>query len=247
MRAHDPDPAAQQDRASRLASSFRDAAGRHERLLLDIDEGEPESPGLDAEARERLAGYHGGDGILPTAIGLIAAQSVARASGDLEALLHNAPGRLRTSDEAMALLLALFLVGRAVADGGAQIMAGPCRFGEHLQGLENLLIEPDVSLGDFPVDFLLTYTEMGPNPEHGRDPSQPAGITEEHRLALIRDEHDAGAYHDRMVRRTALPASFGVTVVSYDDEEVRRDPFALAYRTIRDLSTRVHDRLYGTT
>ena len=94
---------------------------------------------------------------------------------------------------------------------------------------------------------MLTYTEIGPNPEHARDSSQPIGITEEHRLALIRDDRDAGEYHDRMVRRTALPASFGVTVVSYDDEEVRRDPFALAYRTIRDLSMRVHDRLYGTT
>ena len=117
-----------------------------------MDEGEPETPGLDAEAREQLADYHGGHGILPTAISLIAAQTVARTSADLEALLHNAPGRLRTSDEAMALLLALFLVGRAVADGGAQIKAGPCRFGEHLQGLENLLIEPDAYLSDFPVD-----------------------------------------------------------------------------------------------
>jgi hypothetical protein len=58
-------------------------------------------------------------------VGEIAAQSVARTSEDLDALLHNAPGRPRVSDEAMALLLALFLVGHAVADGAHRLQAIP--------------------------------------------------------------------------------------------------------------------------
>ncbi len=236
--------ATREGRQARLASAFRDAAARHEPLLLAIDEGEPEAPGLDAKARERLREWHGGQDLRAVATSLIAAQSVTRVSDELEALLHNAPGRLRESEEAEALLLALFLVGRANVDGGAQIQAGSCTFGDHLQGLANLLIQPDVSLGDFPVDFLLTVTEMGANPRHDEDPSEPVSRTECQRVALIRDDGEI-KFQDRIVRRTALPSSFGVMVVSYDDEEVRRDPFALAYRAVREGSLQTHDRLYG--
>jgi hypothetical protein len=225
-----------------LEQSFRDSAARHELFLLDLDDGEPEPPGVDANARAQLRDWHGND-IEAIATSLIAAQSAARTAEDLRHVLANAPESIRDSEEAQALLLALFLVGRATADGGAQMRVGPCVFGDHLEGLENVVIEAAASLGDFPVDFLVTYSELGANPAHRDDPSAPASKLETQRIAFVREARgtDLG---QRILRRTALSHSFeNVIVVSYDDAEIRRDPFAIAHRALREASLKTQDRL----
>lgn len=241
MSEEDADIGLARQQLERLEVSFADGARRYEDVILELDEGETAPPGLDATARAEFGLYYAGKGIQATALGLIAAQSLTRAGRDLEHLWNNAPGNLRHSEHAAALLLALFLTGRALADGGALICCGPARFGDHLQGLENLRIDADTFLGDFAIDFLLTYSEIGPNPAHRAKPDLPVGKTVEHRVAMVRDETSAGDYGERKLRRQALSRSFGVTVVSYCDDDVRRDVFGLAHRTIVNLAQHVSD------
>jgi hypothetical protein len=163
---------------------------------------------------------------------------------ELEEFVNALDARPRDDDYACALMMALLLVGRRVADA-AQIKHGELVFGDRLRGLEYLIIEPDALVGDFKVDFLLTYSQAGPNPAARDDPSEPAGTRVTRRLALVRDRKDRDSYRDNIVRRQALAQSLEVAAVSYDDDDIVRDPFALAARVVRELAQATSDELYG--
>lgn len=184
-----------------------------------------------------------GDGLLAEAAGLLAEQALQRVGRDLEDFVNALPGRARNDDHARSLMLALLLVGRGVAES-AQIRQGELTFGDHLRGLEQLVIEPDALVGDFKIDFLLTYSQLGPNPAAREDPSQPSGLTVTRRLALVRERRHRDAYHDDIIRRQALGGALNIRAVSYEERDVVRDPFALASRVVRDLAQATTDELY---
>ena len=224
---------------ARIAERFVEGADRYADMILDPDH----DTWLSPTSRREVGQYSLGAGVLAEAAGLLAEQTLQRLGSDLEDFVNRLPGQARGDDHAYALMLALLLVGRRVAES-AQIRHGELVFGDHLRGLEQLTIEPDALVGDFVVDFLLTYSELGPNPARHDDASQPAGLTVERRLGLVRQRHHRDAYRDDMVRRQALVGSLGIAVVSYEDADVVRDPFALASRVVRDLAQATSDDLY---
>ena len=233
-----PDPDAKTE--AEIAEGFASGADRYGDMIIDPDH----EPWLNASARRKIGEYFLGDGLLAEAAGLLAEQALQRIGSDLEDFINALEGRARTDDHARSLLLALLLVGRRIAES-AQIRSGEITFGDHLRGLEQLVIEPDALIGDFEVDFLLTYSQLGPNPAAREDPSAPGGLTVIRRLALVRDRHHRDAYRDDIIRRQALGGSLEITAVSYDDSDVARDPFALASRVVRDLAQATTDELYG--
>lgn len=225
---------------ARIAEGFASGAERYADMIIDPDH----EPWLDTVARRRIGEYSLGDGLLAKAAGLLAEQALQRIGSDLDDFVNGLEGRARTDDYARSLLLALLLVGRRIAES-AQIRSGELTFGDHLRGLEQLVIEPDALIGDFEVDFLLTYSQLGPNPAAREDPSAPGCLTVIRRLALVRDRRHRDAYRDDILRRQALGGSLEITAVSYEDSDVMRDPFALASRVVRDLAQATTDELYG--
>jgi hypothetical protein len=225
----------------RLNAAFEGGAERYADLVLDPDH----EPWLGAATRRQLGEYSLGEGFLAVAVGLLAEQTLARLGSELEEFLNHVPGRAGGDDHAKCLMMALLLSGRRVADA-AQIRTERLVFGDALnRGLEQLTIEPDAHVGDFTVDFLLTYSQEGPNPANRDDPSQPIGITVTRRLALVRDGESLGKYQGESLRRQALADSLKIVVVSYSDRDIERDPFPLATRVVRDLAQLTFDDLYG--
>lgn len=139
------------------------------------------------------------------AAGLLAEQSLTRLGQEPEEFLGALDARPREDERACSLMLALLLVGRQVADA-AQIRCGESVFGDQLHPLEHLVIEPDSMVGDFTVNFLLTYSQQGPNPEAHEDPSAPAGVWVTRRLALVRDGRYSGLEQESILRRQHWPS-----------------------------------------
>jgi hypothetical protein len=223
-----------------LADAFDAGANRYAELILDPDH----EVWLDPSRRRALGEYSLGEGVLADAAGLLAEQSLQRVGSELEDFVNSLHGRARGDAHAQTLMMALLLVGRRVADA-AQLKDGETVFGDQLRGLEQLVIEPDVGIGDFQADFFLTYAQLGPNPAARDDPTQPSGMTVTRRLALVRELTHRGAYRDNIIRRQALAGALDITAVSYDDADIVRDPFALASRVVRELAQSISDELYG--
>lgn len=147
-------------------------------------------------------------------------------------------------DHVQALLLALFISGRGIADG-ATIERNGTVYGDARFGLEHLTIEPAVKISDFAIDFLVTYTQEGPNPAHNDDPSQPVGITVTKRVALVRDNARRDQYHEERLRRQAYRLRSAFRWSATTTRTSSESPFALASRVIRDLAQAADDEISG--
>lgn len=233
-----PEPDAETE--ARIVEGFVSGAERYGDMIVDPDH----EIWLSPTRRQEIGEYSLGDGLLANAAGLLAEQTLQRLGRDIEDFVNALPGRARSDDHARALMFALLLVGRGVAES-AQIRCGELVLGDHLRGLERLIIEPDVLVGDFEVDFLLTYSQLGPNPAAREDSSQPSGLTVTRRLGLVRTRRHRNAYRDDIIRRQALGDALEIIAVSYEEADVVRDPFALASRVVRDLAEATTDELYG--
>lgn len=224
----------------RLSEAFLSGAERHADLIFNRYSEEC----LTTEARRKLGdGYFYG-GFVGQAAALMAEQTLRRQYSDLEELSNRLWHVRDYDDNVHALLLALFISGRGIA-GGATIEYKGVVYGDARFGLDHLTIEPGVKISDFDVDVLLAYSQEGPNPAHEHDPSQPVGMTVIKRVALVRDNEGRGVYHEQRLRRLALAQALAIPVVSYNDADVQRDPFALATRVIRDLAQGADDELSG--
>lgn len=229
-----------EDIEHRLGEAFLSGGERHADLVFD----QYSEQCLTPETRRQLGEDYFYGGFAGQAAALIAEQTLRRLYSDLEELGNRLWPVPDYDDHVHALLLALFISGRGIADGATIELKGVV-YGDARFGLEHLKIEPAVKISDFDIDVLLSYTQYGPNPAYGHDPSQPVGITVTKQVALVRDNEGRGQYQPQRLRRQALGQSLGVAVVSYNDADVERDPFALATRVIRDLAQAADDDLSG--
>jgi hypothetical protein len=179
------------------------------------------------------------DDVFSAAVNALRVQAADRVENDVENLLV-APGRGRdvlAREENIALLLALFIVGRDATDG-AEACNGHIVIGDHENGLSSLRIEVAARRSDFDIEFLLTWREEGPHPEWypGAGDDVPHSLHVTKQMALIRDQAGSGepSRSDRKTRRGGL-SSLGLLVMSYEDGEAGRDPFGLAKRALSDL------------
>lgn len=216
-----------------LGVRFAEALERY-RLTEDLEE--------SGGTLDDLLGWNlPSDDLLESGLGAIAAGSVSRLHSDLERLIGHG---ILADDRDLALFFALFIYGREAADGGAQLRVRNMRFGDLLEGMENVLIEPRVHDRDFLIDFVVTWIEHGPNPDHVEgDNSTPPGIEVQKKAALIRRTPGARSYGNLKLNRTAL-ADLGYLVVPFENEDVERDPFAIAKRVIDDLARQADDEVY---
>ncbi len=149
-----------------LVKNFTAALQRYDLNLYGFEHFE------EAVSRDSAA-----DSVLLAGVRAIEIQAADRTHMDFEHVLMQGDDALWDEHNVM-LLVALFMYGRKAADGGAQIVINESRFGDHLEGLENVRIEPRVRVGDFLIDFVVTWEEHGPNPDHvDGDDSTPLGIT----------------------------------------------------------------------
>lgn len=198
-----------------------------------------------SETLDDQAGIYIRDDLLGAALRPLMMQLVRRTYTELEVLLAQRGGMwdLETN---RALFLALLLCGRHVCDGGVRVVEGDqLLHGDPHGGLDNLTIEPETHVGDFTVDFLLTHETWGPNParRYSDDESTPKAKSVARRMALLREGSGPG-FPDRQLRRTAL-TGLGIVVMPYEDADIERDPFAIAYRAVGDLSRIANDDHYS--
>lgn len=219
----------EQKTESTLPSRFRELAESH-----GIDEAAPDF--------DPLAGYGSTTGsIYQTAVGTLAAQAASRVTRDLEYLLHEAG--TPQDDHDLALVFALFLYARREGEA-AQIVIGDSIFGDHegQAALTEVRIEPNAKRGDFDIDVLVSYKNYGPHPHWIRTKEGPSAITVFKEAALLRNR--TGGFGEVQLNRRALTA-LGLTPVTYDADEIERDPFALARRVIDDLGRAADDEAYS--
>lgn len=203
-----------------------------------------ESHGIDEAALEfdPLAGYGlRNSSIYRAALGTLASQAASRVARDLEYLLQEAGAP--QDDHDLALVFALFLYARQEGEV-AQIVIGDSIFGDHKgqAALTEVRIEPNAKRGDFDIDVLVSYKNYGPHPHWIRTKEGPSAITVFKEAALLRNR--IGGFGDVQLKRRALTA-LGLTPVTYDADEVERDPFVLARRVIDDLGRAADDEAYS--
>jgi hypothetical protein len=176
------------------------------------------------------------DSVYRAALATIEKQTAGKVAAEIEHLLHQ-DGAPR-DDQDLALVLALFIYARHSGEG-AQIVVDGVTFGDHEdQSMIEVRIEPNARRGDFDIDVLVSYKEYGPHPHWMRTREGPSSITVIKEAALLRKRN--GDYAEAGLKRRALNA-LGLTPVTYDADEIERDPFALARRVIDDLSRTVDD------
>lgn len=208
------------------------------------------SPMDHDEVRQSLDEYASGDDdvhaeVVNAARHMLAIQALRGLLRDLthlQELQDGFPEEVLHSDSNLAVLLALLIVGREQADGGVFVAAGPQTIGDHLDGLSEMRVDVGIQQGDFDVEFLITWNEQGPNPEHYTDESQPVGLYKTYRVALICDQSGPGEPNlvARKTRRIGLE-SMGLMVETYTDTDASNDPFGLVIRTIKRIQRHVLD------
>ncbi len=190
-----------------------------------------------------LDGYD--SGVIGAAARVLVRQEGERLLGHLGMLAEgNEPGlnEFVERESNISLLIALLIVGRELAEGGVEVVAGRLRFGDHPNGLSEVRIEISAARGDFGIEFVIAWEEYGPNPVHYVDESAPISLEKTYELALLRDQAGPGEPHasDRKTRRIGTE-SLGLMVETYTDDEAGRDPFGVARRAYARLRRRVDD------
>lgn len=104
-----------------------------------------------------------------------------------------------------------------------------------------MAVEPNAHQGDFKINLLIGVTEFGPNPDYVEGPGLPTSKTVIREAALLKN-HEL-SYREAKLTRQALKA-LGLTPVIFDQDEIERDPFALARRVVDDLGREAHDEVY---
>lgn len=172
------------------------------------------------------------------AAGILQAQAATRAISEFERLL-NAPGPGQDffdHEENVGLALALFITARAKG-GDVELRNGQVVIGDRLEDITRVSIEVTARRGDFDIDFLISWDELGPHPEWyaGADETVPHTLEVHKELALIRDDvPGSSSPSDRKTRRAGL-TSLRLLVMSFERAEAERDPFGLAKRALGDL------------
>lgn len=194
----------------------------------------------DIRASENdLSEYEGWAGsMFQSVVWPIAAQTLGGIYEQLESLVNErgAP----SDDHELALMFAAFIYARSTCDG-AQIVINGTTFGDHPRGMTDVRIEPNAQRGDFKINLLVGVTEFGPNPDYVEGSDLPTSKTVVREAALLKDrELD---YQEAKLTRQALKA-LGLTPVIFGQEEIERDPFALARRVVDDLGRDAHDAVY---
>lgn len=168
----------------------------------------------------------------------IAVQSLGRIYEQIESLVNE--GGAPKDDHELALMLATFIYARSTCDG-AQVVINGTTFGDHPRGLTDVRIEPNAQRGDFKINLLVGVTEFGPNPDYVEGSDLPTSKTVVREAALLKNfEQD---YKEAKLTRQAL-RTLGLTPVIFDQDEIERDPFALARRVVDDLGREAHDEVY---
>lgn len=168
----------------------------------------------------------------------IAVQTLGGVYEQLESLVNErgAP----SNDHELALMFATFIYARSTCDG-AQIVINGTAFGDHPRGLTDVRIEPNAQRGDFKINLLVGVTEFGPNPDYVVGSDLPTSKTVVREAALLKNlELD---YQEAKLTRQALKA-LGLSPVIFDQDEIERDPFALARRVVDELGREAHDEVY---
>lgn len=181
---------------------------------------------------------HWSGSVHESAVWPIAVQSVNRIAPELEHVINSAGAPEDGPD--LALLFALFIYGRVACDG-AQIVVNRFTFGDHQNGLTDVRIEPNAERGDFKIDVLVTLREYGPNPDYVEGSDLPTDKTVIREAAMLKKR--LNEYNEAKLKRQALK-TLGLTPVVYDQDEIERDPFALARRVIDDLGRDASDEIY---
>lgn len=191
-----------------------------------------------SDGHDMLQQYAENGGSLEEAVLLpLALRALDRVPQEIEELLRQ-QGAPETETD-LALMFALFLYGQSQCDG-VQIAIGELLFGNQPRGLTDLKIAPGVHRGDFKIDFLVSLTEIGPNPDYQGNPGESVSRTSTRETALVRER---GEYGDRKLQRQAL-ASLGLPPMIIVEEELRLDPFAVAKRVVDDLLRATDDDIY---
>lgn len=194
----------------------------------------------DIRASENaLSEYEGwADSMFQSVIWPIAAQTLGGIYEQLESLV-NERGAPR-DDHELALMFAAFIYARSTCDG-AQIVINGTTFGDHPRGMTDVRIEPNAQRGDFKINLLVGVTGFGPHPDYVEGSDLPTTKTVVREAALLKDR-ELG-YQEAKLTRQALKA-LGLTPVIFAQDEIERDPFALARRVVDDLARDVHDAVY---
>ncbi len=103
-------------------------------------------------------------------------------------------------------------------------------------------IEPNARRGDFDIDVLVSRRDYGPHPHWIETREGPSSITVYKEAALIRKR--VGEFGEEQLKRRALD-TLGLMPVTYDADEIERDPFALARRVVDDLGRAADDEAYS--
>lgn len=194
----------------------------------------------DLRASENALSEYGSwtGSMLESVIWPIAVQTLGGVYEQLESLINErgAP----SDDHELALMFAAFIYARSTCDG-AQIVINGTTFGDHPRGLTDVRIEPNTQRGDFKINLLVGVTEFGPNPDYVEGSDLPTSKTVVREAALLKNlELD---YKEAKLTRQALKA-LGLTPVIFDQDEIERDPFALARRVVDELGREAHDEVY---
>ncbi|HET9593627.1 MAG TPA: hypothetical protein VFP17_12000 [Solirubrobacterales bacterium] len=197
-------------------------------LLDDLRAGE--------DALREYASWNGS--VFESVIWPIAVQELGRIYEQLELLVNESGAP--SDDHELALTFAAFIYARSTCDG-AQIVIDGTTFGDHPRGLTDVRIEPNAHRGDFKINLLIGVTEYGPNPDYIEGSDLPTSKTVTREAALLKNlELD---YQEAKLTRQALKA-LGLTPVIFDQDEIERDPLALARRVVDDLGREAHDEVY---
>ena len=181
---------------------------------------------------------HWNGSVYESAVWPIAVQAARRIPEDLDHVINQSGAPKDGPD--LAFLFALFIYGREACDG-AQIVVNRTTFGDHQNGLTDVRIEPNAKRGDFEIDVLVTLREYGPNPAYVEGSDLPTDKTVIREAALLKQRPNE--YNEAKLKRQALKG-LGLTPVVYDQDEIERDPFALARRVIDDLAREARDEVY---
>jgi very-short-patch-repair endonuclease len=163
------------------------------------------------------------------ALRLMAVQAFQRAYYEFEAASEATESPIEH-----AMLLALTLMGRSLLFGGAVYFTTKCRQID-ADDYEYLVIEPQASIGDYRVDFLLTHATFEDDPEPIRDPDGRVRT----RLIVECDGHD---FHDRTKAQASRDRardrdlqSRGIRVYRYTGADIWKDVMACAKEAIEAL------------
>lgn len=181
---------------------------------------------------------HWNGSVHESAVWPIAVQNVSRVARDLEHVLNQSGAPEDGPD--LALVFALFIYTREECDG-AQIVVNETTFGDHQNGLTDVRIEPNAQRGDFKIDVLVSLREVGPNPDYVKGSDLPVGITVVREAAMLKKRPNE--YNEAKLQRQALKG-LGLAPVIFDQDEIERDPLALAKRVIGDLLRATDDEIY---